>query len=178
MNSPLTVRPPHAGEAAHLARVHVRSWEQAYSGIMPEHFWDGHALDTRTEFWKQTLADPHQRSSTRVAEANGAVAGLAQVGPPRDDDVDVDYELYMIYLLAEHYGSGAADALLTDLLGEASASLWVLKSNQRAQAFYRKHGFEPDGEEIDLGGGRSSSALAGILEIRMTRPSRTAEQRS
>ena len=176
MNSSMTVRPPREGEAARMAQVHVRAWEQAYSGLMPEHFWDGHALATRTEFWQQTLADPHQRSRTRVAEANGAVVGLAQVGPSRDDDVDVDYELYMIYLLEEHHGSGAARDMLTDLLTDSSAYLWVLKSNQRAQAFYRKHGFEPDGEEIDLGGGRSSSALAGILEIRLARPSRPAEQ--
>lgn len=178
MNSPLAVREPREDEAPALAHVHVRSWEQAYSGIMPEHFWDGHALATRTESWQQMLADPQQRSNTRVAEANGAVVGLAQVGPPRDDDVDVDCEVHLIYLLDEHYGSGAASDMLTELLTDESACLWVLKSNQRAQAFYRKHGFEPDGEEIDLGGGRSGSALAGILEIRMTRPSRPAEQRS
>lgn len=178
MNSSLTVRPPGKGEAAQLAQVHVRAWEQAYSGLMPEHFWDGSALETRTEFWNQALADPQQRSRTRVAEANGAVVGLAQIGPSRDADVDADYELYMIYLLEEHYGSGAASSMLTDLLTDESASLWVFKSNPRAQAFYRKHGFEPDGEEVDLGNGRSSSALAGILEIRMTRPTRTAEQRS
>ena len=176
MNSSLTVRPPREGEAAWMAQVHVRAWEQAYSGLMPEHFWDGQALETRTEYWNQTLADPQQRSRTRVAEANGAVVGIAQVGPPRDDDADVDYEVHLIYLLEEHHGSGAASDMLTDLLTDSSAYLWVLKSNPRAQAFYRKHGFEPDGEEIDLGGGRSSSALAGILEIRLARPSRPAEQ--
>lgn len=178
MNSSLQVRPPREGEAAQIAQVHVTAWKQAYSGLMPEHFWDGQALDTRTEFWNQTLADPQQRSRTRVAEANGTVVGLAQVGPQRDDDVDVDYELYMIYLLEEHYGSGAASSMMTDLLTDSSAYLWVFKGNPRAQAFYRKHGFEPDGEEIDLGGGRSASALTGILEIRMTRPLRTAQQRS
>ena len=62
-----------------------------------------------------------------MAEANGAVAGLAQVGPPRDDDVDVDYELYMIYLLEEHHASGAARDMLADLLTDSSAYLWVLK---------------------------------------------------
>lgn len=176
MDSSLKVRPPHVGEAAQMAQVHVRAWAQAYSGVMPEQFWDQEALEARTEFWNQTLADPQQRSRTRVAEANGAIVGLAQVGPPRDSDVDVAHELHMIYLLEEHHRSSAASTMLTDLLADESASLWVFKRNPRAQAFYRKHGFEPDGEEIDLGGGRAISALAGIMEIRMTRPGRPATQ--
>ncbi|GAA4835049.1 GNAT family N-acetyltransferase [Garicola koreensis] len=176
MNSPLMMRPPHAGEAARLARVHTTSWKQAYQGVLPDRFWDAEALTDRVRMWSEVIADQEHRSCARVAELNGNIIGVAMVADPRDDDVEAETELLLIYLLAEHYGSGAADALLTDLLGEASASLWVLKSNQRAQAFYRKHGFAPDGEEIDLGGGRSSSALAGICEIRMTRPSRAAEQ--
>ena len=30
-------------------------------------------------------------------------------------------------------------------LGDDPASLWVLEDNPRARAFYRRHGFDPDG---------------------------------
>jgi RimJ/RimL family protein N-acetyltransferase len=45
------------------------------------------------------------------------------------------------------------------VLGEvpdgASVTLWILEENQRAQHFYRRHGFAPDGtERIDEIGGK------------------------
>ena len=44
-----------------------------------------------------------------------------------------------------------------------SAALWVADPNPRAQAFYRKHGFVPDGTmQVD----------DGVREIRMVRISR------
>ena len=167
---PLRVRQPRVGEAAELARVHVTTWRQAYQGKLPERFWNDQALAKRMQMWSNVLASQEHRSQARVTEAEGEITGIAMAGTPRDHDVDVETELFMMYLLAEHYGSGAADALLADLLGEASASLWVFEDNPRAHAFYRKHGFEPDGAVKDLGEERGSEDLRGIREIRMTRP--------
>ncbi|WP_300345048.1 GNAT family N-acetyltransferase [Nesterenkonia sp.] len=170
MGSTYVIRHPKLHEAKELAEVHVTAWKQAYDGILPDQFWNDDALQRRTEFWRQMLADQAHRSRTRVAEADGDVVGIAQIGPPREDDLDVEHELYMLYLLQGHYGSGAATDLLTELLGTKSASLWVLKDNPRAIAFYRKHGFQPDGTEKDLGEDRGAEALAGVVEIRMVRP--------
>ena len=33
------------------------------------------------------------------------------------------------------------------LVGPGSASLWVLRGNERATRFYARHGFQPDGVE-------------------------------
>lgn len=166
MNSSLTVRPPRQGEAAELAQVHVTSWRQAYQGLLPHRFWNDEALADRFQMWTDVLAAEDHRSRARVAELHGRIIDLAMAGDPRDDDVEADTELFMMYLLAEHYGSGAADLLLTELLGQASASLWVIRDNPRAQAFYRKHGFTADGAEKNLGG---DDDLRGIREIRMVR---------
>jgi hypothetical protein len=35
--------------------------------------------------------------------------------------------------------------LLNAAIGDAAASLWVLRDNPRARAFYRKHGFVENG---------------------------------
>lgn len=169
MSGNYVVRHPRMDEGKELAAVHVTAWEQAYAGLLPDRFWSEQAYERRLESWRQMLADPAHRSRTRVTEVDGEVVGIGQIGPPREDDVDVDHELYMIYLLAEHYGSGAASAMMTELLNDKSASLWVFKDNPRAVRFYRKHGFEPDGTEKDLGDERDSGDLRGIVEIRMVR---------
>ncbi len=171
MSGEYTVRHPRMDEAPQIAAVHVKSWKEAYSGILPDQFWNEAALQRRTESWREMLADPAHRARTRVTEVDGAVVGIAQIGPPQEEDVQVEHELLLIYLLAEHQGTGAADEMLTELLNDKSASLWVLKDNPRAIAFYRKHGFEPDGEEKDLGEDRGAEALRGIIEIRMVRQS-------
>ena len=44
------------------------------------------------------------------------------------------------------------DRLLTEVLGDAPALLWVLHGNERAEAFYRRHGFQAFGAPVPLGG--------------------------
>ena len=68
----------------------------------------------------------------------------------------------MLYVAVEVQGSGVAQRLLEAALPEAEpAQLWVSAENGRAQAFYRKSGFEADGAEGIYGGM--------IPEIRMVR---------
>lgn len=104
-----------------------------------------------------------------MAELNGQLIGLATVGPPEDENVAAQLQLYRVHILAEHYGCGAASRMLPELLGDRPALLWVFKDNPRTVAFYRKHGFEPDGAEKDLGAEENDEALRGILEIRTVR---------
>jgi ribosomal protein S18 acetylase RimI-like enzyme len=169
MSGDYTIRHPQLHEAEGLAHVHIKAWKQAYEGILPDQFWNEDSYQRRLNSWRQMLADQAHRARTRVVEVDGAVVGMAQIGPPREDDVAVEHELYMIYLLTEHQGSGASSEMMEELLHHKSASLWVLKNNARALAFYRKHGFEPDGTEKDLGEDEGAAALAGIVEIRMVR---------
>lgn len=169
MSGGYTVRHPKLDEAPAIAEVHVKSWQQAYTGILPEQFWNDQALQRRTDSWREMLADQAHRARTRVTEVDGAIVGIAQIGPPREEDLEVEHELYLLYLLEDHYGSGAASEMLTELLNDKSAALWVFKDNPRAQAFYRKHGFEADGLEKDLGEDEGAEALRGIIEMRMVR---------
>ena len=52
-------------------------------------------------------------------------------------------------MLAEHYGSGAGQALLDAAIGRSAASLWILQDNPRARAFYERNGFRSDGSVKD-----------------------------
>ena len=71
---------------------------------------------------------------------------MASGGPTRDADRPrSEPELYALYVLASHYGTGVAAALLDAAIGTGTASVWVLSDNARAIAFYAKHRFIPDG---------------------------------
>ncbi len=99
----------------------------------------------------------------RVADDGGQVVGVAVAGPAQDEDPARDLQLYAIYVRSSHHGTGLGEQLLDAVLGEAPAQLWAAKDNPRAHAFYRKHGFRPDGRE------QADPDLDNLLEVRLVR---------
>lgn len=160
------IRAPRPVDAPTLAELHVTTWREAYSHLLPEDFFSTEYVQFRHRMWQQVLHQPHEGSTVRIAESSGEPFGFAIAGPsPRDGDTDPPraHQLYAIYLLAAHYGSGAGQALLDEVLGTAPAMLWVAKENPRAVAFYRRNGFQFDGaEQID-------PAAPAITDARMVR---------
>jgi GNAT superfamily N-acetyltransferase len=61
-------------------------------------------------------------------------------------------ELRALYVLAEVYGTGVADALLTCAVGDAPCRVWVLSADDRARAFYRRQGFVDHGDPAPMTG--------------------------
>lgn len=166
MDSPFTVRPARVEDAADMARMHVRSWQETYRGLMPDRVLDDPGLvDARERFWTAALVDELYRANRiAVAERGGAVIGVAMAGPPQNPEPGWSQHLYVLYVLAAEHGSGAGAALLNAVLDpQKPAALWVADPNPRAQAFYRKHGFAPDG---------TLQVEGGVREIRMVRLSR------
>jgi len=80
-------------------------------------------------------------------------------GPPEDSPPVGARHLYVLYVTAANHGTGAGPALLQAVVDpREQVTLWVADPNPRAQAFYRKHGFVPDG---------TSRLDDGVREIRM-----------
>lgn len=155
-------------DAAALARVHVQSWRETYTGMVPEEFFGAAALQRRIGFWTRILAgDPPER--LRLAEHGGEVIGFGFAGPAIGADVDKgqaparELHLYSLYLLAAHHGRGVGRALLESVIGSEPAQLWIARDNARAQAFYQRQGFAADGAEY------ADPAIAGLIEIRLVR---------
>ena len=151
----LVVRAPSPADAREIAELHVSTWREAYAHLLPEEFFDGAHVRGRHEMWDRLLEDPRPEWNIRVAERDGETIGFAFAGPsigPDAEDLPRERQLYMIYVAAAHHGTGAGQALLDAVLGDAPAMLWVAKENPRAIAFYRRNGFELDGaEQIDPG---------------------------
>lgn len=155
-----------AADADQLAEIQNRGWQDAYASLLPAAFYDEEALERRRTHWLRTLTTPLS-NDVHLAVARPAPGlapvGFAWAGPARDEAAPASLELFALYILSDWYGSGIAAALTNEVLGNDATSLWVADPNPRAQAFYRKIGFEPDGAvTVD-------DALDGLREIRMVR---------
>ncbi|GAA1467270.1 hypothetical protein GCM10017607_25530 [Microbacterium thalassium] len=150
-------------DAAAMARVHVDTWREAYRGLMTDELLDAADFVARREvLWTRVLTDDFPQHRVAVAESADGIVGIAMSGPPMDDDTPAQRQLYVLYVYAAHHGSGIGAQLLSAVtdVGEPTC-LWVADPNPRAQAFYRRSGFAPDGVER-IGDG--------VREIRMLRP--------
>ncbi|MGN7190744.1 GNAT family N-acetyltransferase [Curtobacterium sp. MCBA15_004] len=157
-----TVRRAEPRDARSIAEVHVRAWREAYAHLLPAAFLAALDVDAREDRWRGLVADPDL--TVLVAERDGRVVGWASAGAGRDDEPVRDRELEGIYVLAGHHGSGTGQALLDAAVGTEPAFLWVADRNPRAEAFYRRNGFERDGatKHVPIG-------PAGLDAVRMVR---------
>ncbi|WP_203748989.1 GNAT family N-acetyltransferase [Cellulomonas chitinilytica] len=166
----VTIRPAAEADAAGIAGVHVRSWREAYAGIVPDSYLASLDPQARTADWTRFLrSGPADNVSTWVAQAGPQIVGFVSLGPSRDEDAARgDREIYSIYLDPGIWGHGVARDLMRTVIGETGErtrlSLWVLAANERARHFYRRHGFQADGVERyeELGG-------TDLLEVRYRR---------
>ena len=146
------IRPARSSDAAAIAHVHVRSWQQAYRELMPGDYLTSleNTLGQREAWWKQSIEEGMQR--VFVALIDEQVIGWISVGASRDEDVDPrsTAEVMAFYVLAEYWGTGTGRALWSTGMehlvsqGFRWVTLWVLVDNQRAVRFYRTAGLAPE----------------------------------
>lgn len=155
------IRAARATDATQIALVHVRSWQGAYRGLLPQAYLDGLDPAQRVGLWERVLAGVGAgagagRAGVMVADADGALRGFAGFSPSRDDDADQDRvgEITAIYLLPGAWGTGTGGRLMGAALGclvqagFSEATLWVLDTNARARRFYEAGGWFADGAEM------------------------------
>ena len=173
----VTVRPATVADAPAMGRLHVRAWQAAYRGHMPDGYLDGLRAADRAAGWERVLGLERDRGVVLVAEQAGEVTGFANVGPA-EDPVGAG-ELYAINVDPAHWGTGAGRALLLAAqaelarLGFDETVLWVLPANARARRFYEIAGWVADGSE------RTMEVLGVVVpEVRYRRRSTSEESSS
>ena len=137
-----------------LAEVHVAAWRAAYGGLMPQSVLDTLDVELRTERWAKALSTPRTGITAVMTGGNDAILGFCVYGPSRDlDALENTGELFVINLLPGVWRSGLGRQLCEFAVihgqheGWQAISLWVLRSNVRARAFYEALGFVSDGAD-------------------------------
>lgn len=145
----IEIRPAAPSDATRIAEIHIRTWQAAYRGIMPDNLLDNLSLRKRLVFWRERLAAGD--STTLVATVDGLVQGWLVYGTSRDADATAKTaEVYGLYVDPDAWRLGLGTALwhhATEQLNHGdidSVTLWVLEANGRARRFYESIGFELD----------------------------------
>jgi GNAT superfamily N-acetyltransferase len=129
-----------------IGNIYCCSWKTAYRGIVPQDY-----LDTLSgRHWSSVLAD--SRYDTYVMMDGGKYIGVSSVCAARDEKMADWGEICSFYLLPEYWGRGYAKLLFERVINALldgcyqDIYLWVLNENIRARKFYKKHGFQPNGD--------------------------------
>ena len=140
------IRPAVADDAEGIGRMHVQSHRETYAAVLSPAFLAAMSIDERIERWRGMLAAGD--SEHWVAVDGGEIVGFVTSGRSRDTPPARDLELYSLYILASHHGTGLGSRLLDAAIGRHPASLWVVAGNDRALSFYRRNGFREDGQTV------------------------------
>jgi len=153
----VTIREAVPEDAADIAQAHVRGWQVAYAGIVPQPFLDAMDLAARTEHWRQILrgevpVEGVDFPANYAALVDDRVVGFANVGECRSEPSPAVGELWAMYVHPEYWDVGAGFALMGATfdhlrsMGCERAHLWVLEANDRARRFYERQGWICDDE--------------------------------
>jgi ribosomal protein S18 acetylase RimI-like enzyme len=151
------IRKATVADASRVAQMHVESWLENYTGLVPDVILATLSVPHRTLAWESILRDPamHDGSVVYLKEVGQAVAGFGACSEQRDVDLKglgFDGEIGAIYVLQrfqrQHIGRALMRVLASDLIGRGigGVALWVLKKNAHARHFYEKCGGELIGE--------------------------------
>lgn len=131
-------------DSQELAQVHIKSWQQAYQGIINQNYLDNLKYDDYLKLWENILSKPKDYEITFVMTIKNKIVGFISVGKARED-FGFEAELYAIYLLKEYHGKGLGQQLFLKAINWLkdnnfkSMYCWVLQDNPTYK-FYEKSG--------------------------------------
>ncbi len=170
----MKIRDASVNDAQGIATVHVKMWQNAYKGQIPDSILDSLSIDEKTESWGKELKNPHKNTYAYVADVDGVVAGWVTGGVSRDEDVTKETgELYGIYVHPDYTDKGLGSKLMGHLLdtlkrdGYKKATLWVLDTNEKTRKWYESKGWQVEGKtKIDKRGDFDLSETRYIVDLK------------
>ena len=137
-----------------MAEVHVRAWQSAFRGIVPDERLDALRVERSADRFRGYLAPAEAADQRFILAVSGDTAlGFVGFGTTRDEDVDSARvaEVRGLYVHPAHWRRGvgrrllgaAVDALAAD--GFEAATLWTLADSEASRAFYEAQGWRTDG---------------------------------
>ena len=146
------------GDGPALGAVHVASWLETYTGILPDELLANLSVDARVAMWAGVLGDLKANTgmTVYVAEDRERLVGFGACGKQRDEalaGLGFSGEIGAIYILRSHQHLGLGRSMMS-LMAQAlleadrrAATLWVLRENLIARSFYERLGGRVVGEQ-------------------------------
>jgi len=161
MSQEILLRPAQAADVDGLTDVHTlaRTAYYAAGGVSDAERTSPEARAERREAWARAVSRDDR--TVLCAERDGEIVGVLSMGPPYEPDVDAATagQLYQIHVRPGLWGQGLGGRLhaaFVEFLRESSLTTGVLEAwerNGRAQSFYARHGWRPDGHHRPGPGG-------------------------
>lgn len=167
----LVIRNAVVDDADAMGHLHVRAWQSAYRGVMPDEYLDGLQVVDRVEMWRDRISRSDLPPLLVAVMADGVV-GFAAYGAEQPPTSPPSCgELYAMNIDPDSWGQGIGRVLLHRVtqaligMGFEEAVLWVVPENQRARALYESDGWVADG-------GTATEEILGVTvtDIRYRKP--------
>ena len=136
-----------------IVELHTQARTAYYQagGLSEAELTSPEARSVRREMWMRAVQDDTRTVLCAVRESE--IVGILAMGPPLEADLDATAvgQLHQIHVRPGRWGQGIGSQLhaaFVQFLRDASLTGGVLEAwerNSRAQAFYARHGWKPDG---------------------------------
>ena len=133
-----------------VAAIHVRSWQAAYRGQLPDAYLDALDVENRAAMWRRIVAKGTVEIG--VHEIEGRIVAFLCISASRDADAAAGTgEVSALHVDPAAWRGGLGRQLMDwakDVArrrGWKLLTLWVLRDNVRARRFYEAVGFHTEG---------------------------------
>ena len=166
----IAYRSATAADAEAIARLHAKSWQDNYRGILYDEYLDEKVVTDRLDVWKKRFEDIAPNQFCLLAEEDGNLCGLACTyfhDDPRWgallDNLHVLNAWKRRGIGAEMMALTAREMIKLDL--NQPLYLWVFEENHAARKFYdRMGGIIREESEIENPGGGKAPILRYVWE--------------
>jgi GNAT superfamily N-acetyltransferase len=152
-------------DADSWVRTYLDALAATYSTLLPPEFLAQQRaarlalVERYRSVFTAQLADPQRLHRAWYAHDAIGPVGIVEVRTgPTNWELDRGFpppgsrrQLVKLYTLPRAQGTGLGQALLNTAIGADDAYLWIMAGNPRAEAFYRRNRFVPDGLTTEAG---------------------------
>lgn len=162
----LSVRLARNSDATSLSRVFDLAWREAYRGILPGAVLERMISRRGPAWWSHMIK---RGRPLAVLDDGEHLAGYISYGPARQTGLSIKGEIDELYLAPEYQGCGLGRRLMKAACNDLNAHMlspvgvWSLADNERACAFYEKHGGHPVRSVKDMFEGKSLIKVLYVL---------------
>lgn len=139
----MIIRRAKPQDARAITEINVSTWKDTYKGLLDDAILEARKVDEkRIAGWLSRIEDP---SFIVLIYEDENILGYLWAGPARDKQC-IKNEVYALYVQAKAQRRGVGSGLLKEykkMIKDDSFYLYALKSNKKADEFYKKMGGVP-----------------------------------